>query len=301
VGNNKQLCFSVFSLLFLTTATVFGAPAAVENGNGRIAGGVTAAGPKDFPYYVAVTVNDKHKCGGFIYNDRFVVTAASCIAGLTPINVTVTVGAYSLIVPDPDEQYIPALSLTPHESFNTTGFLNDDIALIQLGRPVVFDGINVWFLRYDDVSDVDQRAIVMGWGATNDGGLPYASRLRVTSQLILSNTDKTCGSYSADEFNSNYMICAEGDPAGDYPSGTPCEFDEGSSLVQSQDATSSIGPLTGVAVGIFSKNKGCTQDSANPPQPSVYTRLTAYYSWLRTNAGQQPAPTTKAVPFDIVA
>ena len=51
---------------------------------------------------------------------------------LQPINVTVTVGAYSLIVPDPNEQYIPALSMKPHENFNTSGFLNDDIGLIQV-------------------------------------------------------------------------------------------------------------------------------------------------------------------------
>ena len=123
---------------------------------------------------------------------------------LQPINVTVTVGAYSLIVPDPNEQYIPALSMKPHENFNTSGFLNDDIGLIQvllklklctpliifylnfdwlfwwvdsiidssiirlqLGRPVVLDALNVWFLRYDDVADEDKTAIVMGWGATN--------------------------------------------------------------------------------------------------------------------------------------
>ena len=46
--------------------------------DGRIAGGVTSA-PKAFPYYVAVTVNEQHKCGGFLYNDRFIITAASCI------------------------------------------------------------------------------------------------------------------------------------------------------------------------------------------------------------------------------
>ena len=47
--------------------------------SGRINGGWTAA-PGSFPYYVAVTVNEKHKCGGFLYNDRFIITAASCIS-----------------------------------------------------------------------------------------------------------------------------------------------------------------------------------------------------------------------------
>ena len=53
---------------------------------------------------------------------------------------------------------------------------------------------------------------------------------------------------------------------------------------------------TGVAVGIMSKNAGCTPEDpvATPLEPTIYTRLTAYYAWLRTNAGQQPAATTPA-------
>lgn len=292
-SNMLPLVFGV--LVSLIFASVTGAPAVrageQQSADERIAGGVTAAGPKDYPYYVAVTVKDQHKCGGFIYNDRFILTAASCINGFQPIDVTVTVGAYSLIVPDPDEQYIPALSLKPHESFNLTGHLENDIGLIQLGRPVVFDAVNVWFLHYDDVSDVDKTAIVMGWGAINDGGLPYASRLRVASQMIDDTNFNKCGSYSTDEFNSNYMICAVPDDAGEFLAGTPCDFDQGSPLVQKQD-----GVQFGVAVGIMSKVKECNPADAATLEPTIYTRLTAYYSWLRTNAGQQPAFTTTAAP-----
>ena len=37
---------------------------------------------------------------------------------------------------------------------------------MQLSRPVVLDGTSAWFLRYDDVSDTDDKAVIMGWGAT---------------------------------------------------------------------------------------------------------------------------------------
>jgi len=296
MADHKALLHT-FALLSLLVAHL-AAGAAIHNDDqsaamddGRIAGGVTSA-PKAFPYYVAVTVNEQHKCGGFLYNDRFIITAASCIAdvpGLLPINVTVTVGAYSLIVPDPNEQYIPALSMKVHESYNAVTKLND-IALIQLGRPVVLDGVNAWFLRYDDVSDTDKTAIVMGWGATQDEGLPYASRLRTASQFILDVGTK-CGGYSAADFDFRYMICAEArnnTETPNTPGGTPCVFDEGSPLVQEP----------GVAVGIMSKNAGCTPEDpvATPLEPTIYTRLTAYYAWLRTNAGQQPATTTTPAP-----
>ena len=68
---------------------------------------------------------------------------------------------------------------------------------------------------------------------------------------------------------------------------SPCVYDEGSPLVQ-----------YGSAVGIMSKNKGCSAASAADGiiRPTIYTRLTAYYAWLRTNAGQQPATTLNPPP-----
>ncbi len=48
--------------------------------NGRIAGGGSAAAAQ-FPYVVSISEKDRHICGGFIYNARWIVTAASCVAG----------------------------------------------------------------------------------------------------------------------------------------------------------------------------------------------------------------------------
>lgn len=69
---------------------------------------------------------------------------------------------------------------------------------------------------------------------------------------------------------------------------SPCQYDEGSPLVQN-----------GIAVGIMSKNKGCTA----PYTPSIFTRLSIYYYWLNAVGGQQtfttlsaPATTLSTVP-----
>lgn len=42
------------------------------------------AGEGEFPYIVSVTYNDEHICGGFIYSNYFVLTAASCLIGYQP-------------------------------------------------------------------------------------------------------------------------------------------------------------------------------------------------------------------------
>ena len=62
---------------------------------------------------------------------------------------------------------------------------------------------------------------------------------------------------------------------------SPCQYDEGSPLVQKTDFT---GIPQEIVVGIMSKNQGC----ADPNVPTIYTRLVSYYTWLLETAGPQP-------------
>ena len=67
--------------------------------------------------------------------------------------------------------------------------------------------------------------------------------------------------------------------------GAPCQYDEGSPLVQIIQSKPTV-------VGIMSKNKGCSVDL-----PSVYTRLSVYYAWFIQTAGtQQVDDTTVPTP-----
>lgn len=60
------------------------------------------------------------------------------------------------------------------------------------------------------------------------------------------------------------------------PPGSPCQYDEGSPLVQM------FGTVP-TAVGILSKTEGCLETSHG-----VYIRVATYYSWIATTAGPQP-------------
>jgi len=69
----------IFAALFAFAIAV---PAIKNAGrNGRIING-TPAEVGEFPYIVSVTnlITDQHLCSGFIYSDRWIVTAASCVA-----------------------------------------------------------------------------------------------------------------------------------------------------------------------------------------------------------------------------
>lgn len=62
----------------------------------------------------------------------------------------------------------------------------------------------------------------------------------------------------------------------------PCEYDEGSPLVQ----TYGTAPETTIVVGVLS-NRSAT---CNPEEPSIFTRLSIYYAWLYRIAGEQTPP-----------
>ena len=69
------------------------------------------------------------------------------------------------------------------------------------------------------------------------------------------------------------------------PGGSPCQYDEGSPLVQDFEDPNTLQGIP-VAVGIFSKNKMCAYGTLDAV--GIYTRLSAFESWLRNTAGQQP-------------
>ncbi|EFX71082.1 hypothetical protein DAPPUDRAFT_309211 [Daphnia pulex] len=243
--------------------------------NQRIIGGNLATTGK-FPYVVSIIENDRHFCGGFIYSNRWIVTTASCVAGKLPSALRIAAGSLGWNQ-EPDVQSVPVYNVYVFDGYNSTFQLND-IALLKLTKDIVFDSIesNANFVKYSEVNTDDLRAAVIGWGATNEEG-NVTTELRYGEVYITESTQ--CGHYSEPEFKLFSMICASPDTI-DPPiaAGSPCQYDEGSPLVQ-------VIGTQHIAVGVMSKAKSCSLDSV-----SVYTRLSNFYSWLQTTAGQQPVP-----------
>ncbi len=105
-------------------------------------------------------------------------------------DLKVTVGALSLITPDPEEQIITVFGINPYPTFEPVTKLHD-IALLevcfcnitlneswkfnlsllnwyfQLSRPIVF-GITAQAIRYDEIDELATPwvAAIVGWGAT---------------------------------------------------------------------------------------------------------------------------------------
>ncbi|XP_046439907.1 chymotrypsin-1-like isoform X1 [Daphnia pulex] len=239
--------------------------------NGRITGGTPAA-IGEFPHVVAIKVDKEFRCGGFIYNERWVITTASCVYGFTNLldRVTVEAGVVSL-----DSTSVPSQQLIRIESFHVydsydeslTGPLHD-LALIQTNSPFIFDSY-VNFSYYDELSQNPEQLIFTGWGSTTGNGGLYSNELQ--NATITLNYNSTICQLAYEIYNDAYMICT-GD---ELDHASPCYYDEGSPLMQN-----------GFVVGVMSRNKGC--DAAGTIEPTIFTRLSPYYNWISTTAGLQP-------------
>ncbi|XP_046655767.1 trypsin alpha-like isoform X7 [Daphnia pulicaria] len=266
-------------LLVAVVCSVTGLPALYDNG--RIIGGGTATSAQ-FPYVVSITENDRHFCGGFIYSARWIVTTAFCVVGKTASKLKVVVGQVSAINLDPNEQKMSVYTITPGPNYNST-LKTNDIALLKLTADIVFDYVNVDFVAYNEL-DNSLPVVVMGWGATFDGGLESVNLRSGEVSVNLMTKDSPCGEYASPQFNFATMICSSNNPvattiappSGVDIAGSPGQYDEGSPMVQD------VGGVA-TAVGILSRTDGCSTDSYG-----IYTRISVFYSWLVNTAGQQP-------------
>ncbi|XP_046638232.1 trypsin-1-like [Daphnia pulicaria] len=253
-------------LTALLTALAFVALTSGAPSEDRIYGGEIATAA--IPYLVSIVVNEQHVCGGWIYNNDWIVTTAACVADYEPSQLSVIAAQVSLLQPDTDEVSVNVFKIFRYSTYDPLT-KSDDIAMLQLATPLTF-GANVNFVRYEEaVEDGTTDAVFAGWGGTLEGNLP-STKLRTMTVTFPGD----CSTYAADEYKQNYMLCAG--TATDTSS--PCEYDEGSPLVQTIDGVE-------YAVGIMSKNKGC---GPTPAPSTIYTRLSAYYAWFNTIAGLQP-------------
>ena len=58
-----------------------------QRGSGRIVGG-TEATPNSYPYLVFLLIDSLYVCGGNIFNENTIITAAHCADGANRIQIT---------------------------------------------------------------------------------------------------------------------------------------------------------------------------------------------------------------------
>lgn len=210
-----------------------------------------------------------HFCGGSLIRSNWVLTAAHCVVGLTFNPPQIMVGATDLDNRSGTAEIIGVKEIIIHPDYDANT-LDSDIALLRLERDSRISPVAL--IEQNDPNDLTEEgtmAIIMGWGATSEGG----DRSDVMMEVevgIWSDEDarKAFASYHA-KFTDN-MIAA-GFAMGGRDS---CQGDSG-------------GPFTVkdgkeiVLAGITSWGIGC----ARIDLPGVYTRLSNFINWIEQTTG----------------
>lgn len=161
-------CFGLLAVASVAMSASVLSPEIFTEWEGRIVGGAVAS-PGQFPHQISVrSGGNAHVCSGWIHNNRWVVSAASCTLGRTVANTRVVVGAHSRT----DGTSMPSFSIRSHPNYNINTQAND-ISAIQTALGIVTnDRVQPIPLGINEVGEV--AATISGWGKTDVGG--YFSR-----------------------------------------------------------------------------------------------------------------------------
>lgn len=258
---------------------------------------------EDYPFITALALRRDERtnrgtfprgqtwCGGSLIAGNWVMTAAHCVYNssdpnvdtpfdfpLTNQNLSIFIGGNQIRNQIVDvNMMIDVVNIIIHPQYNAFS-LDNDIALLQLARPVYFSrallpdpGVQ------QQVYTPNGRGTILGWGDTqaNDGfgGPPPRPSEFLQKAEVLIWDQRSCASLSAYRGAiTGRKFCAG------YQQGLidSCQGDSGGPLVVSNQNS-------WYQAGIVSTGLGCAQ----PNQPGVYTRVSEFIDWIFQNAGPE--------------
>lgn len=238
----------------------------------KIVGGQPSR-PGQFPWQVSLQASwianpyHAHFCGGTVYSDTWIVTAAHCVADTAPRDVAVVAGT-NVLGPGVTRHNIARIIV--HAGYNAATSDND-IALLELRKPIkLSENVKAIPLANPESESTlvkkDTPLVVTGWGATQQGGQTVRDLRFVQVPFVERNDCNQTTAY--DGKITDNMICA-----GRRQGGTDsCQGDSGGPLT----ANTASNPIL---VGVVSWGEGCAQ----PNRVGVYARVANYASWVASN------------------
>jgi secreted trypsin-like serine protease len=252
MGATTRISRLLLAAALVTTAVATGL--AQANADQQIVGG-SRASIADHPYAVYLATEDGFQfCGGSLVDDNKVVTAAHCVTGKQPKDVTVVAGREDK--QSPAGVVSPTKQIWVHPKY-TDVRSGSDIAVLTLTQRLPYATLALPGKDETDLYKAGQPGLILGWGRVAADGQPSRYLLQATVPLV---SDPDCTkAYSA--YKAAAMVCA-----GLQEGGTDsCQGDSGGPLIVGRRL-----------VGITSWGEGC----ALPGKFGVYTRVAAYLAEL---------------------
>jgi len=247
------------------------APCGVEGWHAKdpskIVGG-QPADPNQFPWLagLAYTWNLYTWCGASLFSSSWVITAAHCVDGDVPGDMSVRLGMWNQSGPY-YEAYVSDIVVHPYYD---SGTIDNDIALLRLSEPVEFDyTIQPICLPPHGADFTGDSSQVTGWGTLSSGG--YSPWQNYFVGVPIQAQAECMASYGSDFIDAT-MICA-GFPEGGKDA---CQGDSGGPLTVYDDDNHHV------LVGVVSWGYGC----AEPDYYGVYTKVSHYVdTFILPNTG----------------
>jgi len=216
--------------------------------------GGSAANIANHPHQLSLRTSS-HICGASLISGTRAVTAAHCV-GSAASSYSVLGGTTDRTITNCATCALRTCNLStrhPNYNGNANGYPND---VAVLGFSSIATNANIGYIALATSGDfAGSSCVITGWGLTSAGGsLPTG--LRQATMTVMTNA--ACANTWGNSINAGH-ICVTA------PSASSCNGDSGGPLV----CSSRLAGATSWGVS-----------DCSPSYPSVYTRITYFYSWI---------------------
>lgn len=183
---NYALC-AIISVVLIGSSVSFVLDSAAESvSDERIIGGATAK-PGQFPHQISVRRHDEpnfNRCGGSIFSNRWVVTAARCTDDIysSPSRSLIVVGAHHI---SSNSQKYNLTRIVRHPAYTSAKFWLNNISLLRTSKTIQFNSVVKAIPIRKQFLNGGENSTVSGWGYIRVGKKLIKTVRYALRQLLL--------------------------------------------------------------------------------------------------------------------